>query len=172
VQSAEAILGHIPRAPWFRSAQHADRDEQSQTALAVYVHSCGDQWPGRWASGWDEAARVVRELDDTSSFWFAEDKWRKEAQVAAQAAGRTDILADALHRLSIAGYEAVRPAAPSEELARVASGAALWTVAEALTWAVVEDLLSPRDNPFMPKLRLFELGHWPLGTWQGAIVVL
>jgi hypothetical protein len=82
------------------------------------------------------------------------------------------MLNDMLHRLSIAGYEAVRPVATSEELARVASGAALWTVAEALTWAIVEDLMAPRPNPFLTKLRLFELGHWPLGVWQGAIVVL
>jgi len=57
-------------------------------------------------------------------------------------------------------------------LARVASGAALWTVAEAITWAVVADRLAPLENPFLPKLRLFELGHWPLGLWQGAIVVM
>ena len=77
-----------------------------------------------------------------------------------------------LHRLSILGYDAVRPAAPDEELARVASGAALWTLAEAITWATVEDVLAPLPNPFLAKLRLFELGHWPLGVWQGAIAVM
>jgi hypothetical protein len=172
VESAEAILAKVPQVPWFRAAEYAARDEQSQAALADYRRSCGGDWPGHWAASWDEADRVVRGLDDAASFWQIEDHWRKQAALTAQAAGRTGVLADMLHRLSVAGYDAVRPDAPNEELSRVASGAALWTVAEALTWAVAEDLLAPRPNPFLPKLRLFELGHWPLGVWQGAIVVL
>lgn len=172
MESAEAILAKVPQVPWFRAAEHAARDEQSQAALAAYLRSCGDEWPGHWAAGWDEVGRVVRGLDDAASFWQTEGRWRTQAVAAAETAGRTETLADVLHRLSVAGYDAVRPNAPNEELARVASGAALWTVAEALTWAVVEDLLAPRPNPFLPKLQLFELGHWPLGVWQGAIVVL
>jgi hypothetical protein len=125
-----------------------------------------------WLAGWDEAARVVRALDDATSFWRDEDRWRQRALAAVQAAARTEALADALHRLSIVGYDAVRPAAPDEELARVAGGAALWTLAETITWATVEDVLAPLPNPFVPKLRLFERGHWPLGVWQGAVAVM
>jgi hypothetical protein len=115
---------------------------------------------------------VVRGLDEQTAFWTTEERWRRQALEAVRAAGRTEALAEALHRLSVIGYDAVRPAAPDEELARVASGAALWTVAQALTWTVAADVLAPLPNPFLPKLRLFEQGHWPLGLWQEAIVVL
>jgi hypothetical protein len=172
VTSAEAILAMVSQVPWFCAATTPARGETSQAALADYLQSCGNHWPGRWADGWEEAARVVRGLDDTSSFWLSESQWRKHALAAVRASERNELLADMLHRLSIAGYEAVRPQAPSEELARVASGAALWTAAEALTWAVVADLLAPQANPFRPKLRLFELGHWPLGVVRGSIVVM
>lgn len=171
MESAEVILAKVETIPWFAAAERPARDETSRAALADYRKSLNGNWPGRWVVGWPEAALVVRGLDDDSSFWKTESSWRKQALAAAQSAGRSDPLADLLHRLSIVGYEAVRPAAPSEELARVASGAALWTVAEAITWAVAEDLLTPRTNPFLPKLRLFELGHWPLGVFQGAVVV-
>jgi hypothetical protein len=110
-------------------------------------------------------------LDDTTGFWTIEQRWRELALAAVQAANRSEALAEALHQLSVLGYEVVRPAVADEELARVASGAALWTLAETLTWAVVEDALAPRTNPFRPKLKLFELGHWPLGLSEGAIVV-
>lgn len=172
MQSAEAILATVQQIPWFAAADHQQPDARSQAALADYVRSSGGQWPGRWASGWEEAAMVVRDLDDASSFWSVEERWRKQASLAAQEAGRADMLAEVLHRLSVVGYDAVRPAAPNEELGRVASGAALWTVSEALTWAIAGDLLAPRPNPFLPKLRLFELGHWPLGVWQDAVVVM
>ena len=171
MQSAEIILLRIPGVAWFSAADRQERDEHSQAAMTDYLRSCGHEWPGRWATGWEAAGKVAAELDDVTSFWRIEERWRQQAVSAVRQAGRGDALAELLHRLSVVGYEAVRPAAPNEELARVASGAALWTVAEAITWAVVEDIL-PLANPFAPKLRLFELGHWPLGVWQGSIVVL
>lgn len=172
MESAEAILATLQQIPWFAAANRYQPDARSQAALADYVHSCGGECSGRWANGWEEAAMVVRDLDDFSSFWQVEERWRKQASLAAQEAGRADMLAEVLHRLSVLGYDAVRPAAPNEELARVASGAALWTMSQALTWAVARDVLAPRPNPFLPKLRLFELGHWPLGIWRNAIVVM
>jgi hypothetical protein len=171
VQSAEIILSRIPGVAWFSAAERQERDEHSHSAMSDYLRSCGNEWPGRWATGWEAAAKVAVELDDATSFWRTEERWRQQAVSAARQAGRADALAELLHRLSVIGYEAVRPAAPNEELARVASGAALWTVAEAITWAVVEDIL-PLANPFTSKLRLFELGHWPLGVERGSIVVL
>jgi hypothetical protein len=172
VDSVEAILALVPQVRWFCAVGCAAPGELSLAAAGDYVASCGEAKCVRWATGWDEAAQVVRGLDDLSSFWKQEDAWRKQALGAVHAAQRSELLAEALHRLSLLGYETVRPPAPDEELARVASGAALWTTAEALTWAAAQDLLAPLGNPFLPKLRLFELGHWPLGRSQGAIVIL
>ena len=121
MEPVEAILAKVLQVPWFCAAEHTIRDAQSQAALADYLRSWGNEWPGTWAAGWEEADRVVRGLDDAASFWQIEDRWRKQAIAAAQAASRTEKLADVLHRLSVAGYDAVRPAAPNEELARVAT---------------------------------------------------
>jgi hypothetical protein len=174
VDGVEAILARVPLVPWFRAAERAEAGglEASDAAVREYLRVCGGPSRVHWAAGWDEAARVVRDLDDVSSYWVAEEGWRQEALRAARGAARTEVLGEALHRLSVLGYDAVRPAAPDEELARVASGAALWTVAQALTWAVAADLLEPLSNPFLPKLRLFERGHWPLGLWRGSIAVM
>jgi hypothetical protein len=172
VDSVEAILAKVPQVSWFSAAGRPECRASSEGAVVDYLRLCGG--PGRvlWLAGWGEAARVVRALDDESSFWRDEDCWRRQALIAVRATARAEALAEALHRLSILGYDAVRPAAPDEELARVASGAALWTLAEAVTWATVGDVLAPLPNPFLSKLRLFELGHWPLGVWQGAIAVM
>jgi len=172
VNSVEAILAKVSRVSWFSAAGRPECRASSQGAVADYLRSCGGPGRALWLAGWDEAARVVRALDDESSFWLDEERWRRQSLIAVQAAARAEALAEALHRLSILGYDAVRPAAPDEELARVASGAALWTLAETITWAAVEDVLAPLPNPFLAKLRLFELGHWPLGVWQGAIAVM
>jgi hypothetical protein len=172
VDSVDSILAKVPRVCWFSAAGRPERRVPSGGAVADYLRACGDLQRVQWLAGWGEAARVVRALDDQSSFWIDEARWRKQALAAVEAAGRTETLADALHRLSILGYDAVRPAAPDEELARVAAGAALWTLAETITWAVVADVLEPLPNPFVPKFRLFELGHWPLGLWHGAIAVM
>jgi len=64
------------------------------------------------------------------------------------------------------------PPRPTKSWRGWPSGAALWTLAETITWATVEDVLAPLPNPLLAKLRLFELGHWPLGVWQGAIAVM
>jgi hypothetical protein len=168
----EAILAQVSRVSWFGAAGRPECRDPSAAAAADYLRTCGGPGCIQWLAGWDEAARVVRALDDVSSFWSQEEGWRQRALVAVGAAGRGEALAEALHRLSIVGYDAVRPAAPDEELARVASGAALWTLAETITWTAAEDLLAPLANPFLPKLRLFERGHWPLGVWHGAIAIL
>jgi hypothetical protein len=172
VDSVETILASVPRICWFSAAGRPERRASSRGAVADFLRACEGAPRVEWLAGWDEAARVVRGLDDASSFWIHEWRWRQQALAAVEAAGRTVTLADALHRLSILGYDAVRPPAPDEELARVAAGAALWTLAETITWAVVADLLEPLPNPFVPKFRLFELGHWPLGLWRRAIAIM
>ena len=168
----EAIFARLGLVRWFGAAGTGSESLASATAARDYARQFGDGLVVRWASGWDEARQVVRGLDNESSLWLEEEQWRQQAAAAAQEGGRGPLLAEALHNLSIFGYGAVRPAVADEELARVASGAALWTAAEAITWAVAEDLLAPQPNPFLPKLRLFELGHWPLGKHGGAVVVL
>jgi hypothetical protein len=172
VDRVETILARIPQVRWFGAAGLGAESEISGAAARGYVAACNQSLALHWAADWNEARQVVRGLDDELSFWRQEETWRRHAAEAAEAAGRSEQLAAAMHRLSVAGYEAVRPVLGDEELARVASGAALCTAGAALTWSVVEDLLSPQPNPFLAKLRLFELGHWPLGKWQGAIVVL
>jgi hypothetical protein len=165
------MLAMVSQVAWFDAVSHAERRAASQSAVREYMQSCGSQWPVRWAADWKEAGKVVRGLNDTTGFWTLEQRWREQALAAVQAANRGEALAGALHRLSVVGYEAVRPVVADEELARVASGAALWTLAEALIWATADDVLAPLPNPFLPKLKLFELGHWPLGLSQGSIVV-
>lgn len=172
VNSVEAILAKASQVSWFSAAGRPECRASSDGAVADYLRACGGPERVLWLAGWDEAARVVRALDDESSFWRDEERSRRQALIAVQATARAEVLAEALRRLSILGYDAVRPAAPDEELARVGSGAALWTLAEAITWATVEDVLAPLPNPFLSKLRLFELGHWPLGLWQGAVAVM
>jgi hypothetical protein len=172
VEALEAILVQLPRIAWFSAAGSVSERPACAAAVAQYLAAGGREAAVRWAESWDDAQRVVRGLDDRSSLWTQEEAWRGEALAAAQASGRSDLLADALHRLSALGYEVVRPALADEELARVASGAALWTVAQALMWASAEGLLAARKNPLLPKLRVYELGHWPLGLSEGAFVVL
>jgi len=172
MESAEAILARVAQVRWFAAVGSRAERAEGQAAAERYAAAWVEAWPVRWAAGWDEARQVVRGLDDESSFWRQEESWRRQAAEAAETAGRGERLAATLHRLSVFGYEAVRPAVGDEELARVASGAALCAAGAALTWSVAEDLLSPQPNPFLAKLRLFELGHWPLGKWQETIVVL
>jgi hypothetical protein len=172
VDTVAGILERVPHVPWFSAAERPAGQGADLASVEDYLQACGGGFALHWAEGWAEAARVVRGLDDASSFWRVEEHWRRQAVTAVDAAGRSEVLAEALHRLSVLGYDAVRPRAPDEELARVASGAALWTVAQAVTWATAADCLEPLANPFLPKLRLFERGHWPLGLWQGAIVVM
>jgi len=168
----EAILAKVLQVRWFAAAGRGAADEADSDAARNYTAACGHPSPVRWLTDWDEARHVVRDLDDESSFWRQEELWRRRAVEAAQAAGRGGQLADAMHRLSVAGYTEVRPNIADEELARVASGAALCTASGALTWLVAEDLLLPQANPFLTKFRLFELGHWPLGKYRGSIAVL
>lgn len=170
MESVEALLAMVPRVPWFEAVGRVDRRERNSLAVQEYLQACGGEWPVRWSANWEEAGKVVRGLDDVSGFWLMEQRWREQALAAVHSAGRSETLADALHHLSISGYESVRPVVADDELARVASGAVLWTFGEALTWAVAQDVLA-LPNPFRPKLKLFELGHWPLGLSQGAIVV-
>jgi hypothetical protein len=168
-----ALLARIQQIPWFATIGRAERRESCLPALLGYLARCGGGRPQvHWASGWAEAKEVVRALDDATALWLEEERWRVCAVQAAHSAQRDEVLAGALHRLSEIGYGAVRPDVADEELARVASGAALWTAAEALTWATAADLLAPQENPFLPKLRIFELGHWPLGFWRDAFVIL
>jgi hypothetical protein len=120
---------------------------------------------------WTEAGAVARALDDGAVLWAAEDEARHRALEALPSVGRSEALESALNELSETGYEYVRANHPDEELTRAASGVALWTASAAITWAMAEDRLRNEANPFLPKLRIFQLGHWPLGIREGAFAI-
>ena len=125
----------------------------------------------RWIDDWDEAGRVARGLDAGRALWKEEQAVRDRALEQIRALGRDVQLQDSLHELSIIGYEKVRPEIEDEELARVAAGAGLWTASLSLVWATVGDVLAPEPNPFLPKLEIFRMGHWPLGFEEGSFVI-
>src|SRR5262245_6649174 len=96
LDSVEAILARISQVPWFGAVERLAPRVTSDAAAAVaaYLRSCGGTFPVHWAAGWDEAAQVVRGLDDVSSFWSIEDRWRKQALDATRAAARTEALGE------------------------------------------------------------------------------
>jgi hypothetical protein len=145
---------------------------ECETFLAHYLARCGR--PGakaEWIPAWKDAGAIARQLDDEAVLWAAEHELRGKALAEVESLARTEILETALNQLSEAGYEGVRPNYPDEELARAASGAALWTASGAVTWAIAEERLGSEDDPFAPKLRIFELGHWPLGMRSGSYAI-
>jgi hypothetical protein len=136
--------------------------------LSDYLARCGrPSTRAEWVSEWSDAGVIARELDDGAVLWAAEEDCRRRALAAVQSVGRLEALETALNQLSEAGYEHVRPNPSDEELARAASGSLLWTASGALTWSIVEDQLGRDNDPFSPKFRIFELGHWPLGMRHG-----
>lgn len=173
MDASAALLDRIREISWFSAVGSAVGREPCVGALFGYLAECGGGQPQlHWANGWAEAKDIVRQLDDNACLWMEEEQFRRRATLAAHTVQRDELLASVLNQLSELGYAAVRLDLPDEELARVASGAALWTAAQALTWTTVEDLLAPQENPFVPKLRIFELGHWPLGFSHAGYAIL
>lgn len=173
MQVAAAILSRIRTAPWFSRVGSKDFGEECHAAVRSYLSACGfDSGRVRWGASWEETCAVLRAMDDAAALWPVEEGVRQQAARAAGSAGRAEMLDSLLNQLSEAGYEWVRPAFAEEELARVASGALLWTAASAVTYALAEDLLEETKNLFLPKLRVFEGGHWPLGIHAGIFLVV
>ena len=137
--------------------------------LADYLVRCGGPvGNAEWIWTWADAGAIARELDDQAVLWAPEEERRRRASVEVEALGRLEALEAALNQLSQAGYEHVRPGQADEELARAASGSALWTASGAITLAMAGAQLGEEADPFTPKLRIFELGHWPLGMRAGS----
>jgi hypothetical protein len=171
-RTVHSILLSIPSTPWFAFVGTRQNQAECENCLAEYLSRCHSTTASvQWVSAWKDAGAIARELDDQAALWAAEEGLRRRALLAIQALTRTEALGDALNELSEAGYEHVRPQYPDEELVRVASGSALWTASGAITWALVADGLGREGDPFTAKLRIFELGHWPLGLRRGSYVI-
>ena len=144
------------------------RDDATHWA-GVYLAGLGlAEAECRWAKSWEEAGAAAADLRQEQRLWRREQELRDEALARVRAVGREDQLHELLNRLSIVGYERVRPEVKDEELARVAAGAALWTASQAIVWALADDPAENHDNPFQPKLEIFRLGRWPVGLERDA----
>jgi hypothetical protein len=171
--SVAAILSTIPASSWFSLPGASENRSQCEAELKQYLARLGGDAAGvEWLADWREASAVARGLDERTSLWNLEDISRRRASTSVRSRGREQVLVAALSHLSELGYEYVRASVEDEETARVASGAALWTASLAITCAASEDPVLGAANPFLPKLRIFELGHWPLGMRGGAFVIL
>ena len=170
IQSAEAlkradkIPALVAEIPWFSSVGNAEGRDVATHWAGVYLKGLGlPEAECRWAGGWEEAGVAAASLRQEHRLWRREQELRDEALARVRAAGREDQLRTLLNRLSIIGYENVRPEIDDEELARVAAGAALWTASQAIVWALGADSDEDVTNPFQPKLEIFRLGRWPVG---------
>lgn len=100
--------------------------------------------------------------------WFQEvDRRRSAPRSGLLAAGRGVELEAALHVTMLLATEALDPADDTDVEAHVASGAQLWLLAGAVTWA----LAGTGSNPFGPWSELVAAGLWPLGPSGGRLVV-
>ena len=99
--------------------------------------------------------------------WFDEvDRRRSEPRTALVAAGRGPQLEAALHVTMLLATEALDPSDDTDVDAHVASGAQLWLLGGAVTWA-----LAGITNPFGPWSELVAAGLWPIGPSGGQLVV-
>ncbi len=176
IQSAEAlkradkIPALVAEIPWFSSVGSAEGRDVATRWAGVYLKGLGlPEAECRWAGGWEEAGGAAASLRQEHRLWRREQELRDEALARVRAADREDQLRTLLNRLSIIGYEHVRPAIEDEELARVAAGAALWTASQAIIWALGADSAGIHENPFQPKLEIFRLGRWPVGLERDAL---
>lgn len=167
---ADKIPALVAEIPWFSSVGSADGRDAAADWAGIYLSGLGlPEAECRWAGGWEEAGSVAAGLGQQDRLWRREQELRDEALARVRACGREDQLHELLNRLSIVGYESVRPEMEDEELARVAAGAALWTAAQAIVWALGVDSAGSHENPFQPKLEIFRLGRWPVGLEKKSI---
>ena len=100
--------------------------------------------------------------------WFDEvDRRRSAPRSELLATGRGAQLEAALHVAMLLATEALDPADDTDVEAHVASGAQLWLLAGAVTWA----LAGTGSNPFGPWCELVAAGLWPIGPSGGRLVV-
>ena len=171
LRRADKIPALVAEIPWFSSVGSADGRDAAAAWAGIYLSGLGlPEAECRWAGGWEEAGGAAAGLRQEHRLWRREQELRDEALAGVRAAGREDQLRTLLNRLSIIGYEHVRPAIEDEELARVAAGAALWTASQAIVWALADDSAGIiHENPFQPKLEIFRLGRWPVGLERDAL---
>ena len=162
--SVAETLKRIQHCPWFAAVGCRDGRKQGEEAIAEYFSAMGLEVPKIcWMSGWSDCASLVEAMDRQAALWDIHETERRRAQAVIEERGRQPQLEQALNRLIWDCYNGrTRPNLQDEELSRVAAGAAQWTAGEVLTWEFAGDKLGGR-NPFLPKLQVFELGHWPLG---------
>ena len=167
---ARKIPALVAETPWFSKVGAQDGRDDATRWAGVYLAGLGlAEAECRWAKSWEQAGAAAADLRQEQRLWRREQELRDEALTRVRAAGREDQLHELLNRLSIVGYERVRPEVKDEELARVAAGAALWTASQAIVWALADDPAENHDNPFQPKLEIFRLGRWPVGLERDAV---
>ncbi len=115
------------------------------------------------AVGLAEAVEATSRVDE--AWLVVVDRCRSAARSPLVAAGRGTELEAALHLAMLLATGPIDEGGPAQ--ARVASGARIWLLGGAVTWA----LLDAEDDPFESWADLVSYGIWPVGPVDGRLVV-
>jgi hypothetical protein len=95
------------------------------------------------------------------------DRLRSSPRSELLESGRGPQLEAALHVTMLLATEILDPDDDTDVAAHVMSGARLWLLTAAVTWA----LTATTPNPFSPWAELITAGLWPIGPCEGRLVV-
>jgi hypothetical protein len=116
------------------------------------------------AHGLDDAVLAAGDVDPA---WLAVvDERRSEARAALRAGGREVELEAALNLAMLLATDRLE-GGEADLGARVASGARLWLLGAAVSWALTDG----DDDPFSAWAELLSYGLWPVGPVGGRLVV-
>jgi hypothetical protein len=174
----DALLGAIPREPWFASLGEA-LSEPELSDMAAYLRGLG--FPDMHvvaARDWTEAGRIITDPAWEQRWWNAEETQRADLVRRASASIGETALLEILSRVTQAAHDATIGAAAMAAtragisdpgLIRAASGAAT----QACYQGAAALLAGAGDeHSFAAKLRLFRAGRWVLGIVRGSAYVL
>jgi hypothetical protein len=114
--------------------------------------------------GLDEAVLAAGDVDPT---WLAVVDERRSASRAALRAGGREVELEAALNLAMLLATDRLEGGETDLGARVASGARLWLLGAAVSWA----LTAHHDDPFAAWAELLSYGLWPVGPVDGRLVV-
>lgn len=174
----EALLGEIPRDPWFASLGET-LTEPERADMATYLRGLGFAGlPIAAADSWPQAGRIITDPGWEQRWWDAEETRRAELLGSAAAnVGETAMLelltrvTQAAHDVTIgaAAMAATRAGASDPGLIRAAAGAATQACYQGALALLAE---AGDEHSFAAKLRLFRAGRWVLGIVRGTAYVL
>ncbi|MET3289205.1 UNVERIFIED_CONTAM: hypothetical protein ABID98_001775 [Brevibacillus sp. OAP136] len=169
-QQVHQLMTRLSEVPWFSVLGNESGRLDAEKALKEWTHHLNlEEFEIVWMTR-EQIPSFIENMNlSDSHVWSRIQDIPKKLSEKADATGRQTVMAEMLEivpeKLFHKAFDGAFPVLHEfgELVVKVAVGSVLYLFGIACLWEALSDREDPEPNPFLPLVKIFEAGHWPIG---------